>query len=212
VFHDSLTLRANQIDGPILYKAFFDAQDCLYWLNATIMHDPAQLNKEPNGYQWLMANRSSASSSNFDLWHRHFGHPGKKSVEELPGKVEGVSDCITAPANPKPCDGCEFGKSKRTAFPSLESRTEHLLDLIHMDLVEYLVQSIDGYRYTLTTLDDHSSFDLTWFLKHKSDTLAAFRQFVSWTERQSDHKLESIHLDRVSCTSECDAQTSLQLY
>jgi hypothetical protein len=62
-----LTLRANQIDGPTLYKAFFDAQDRLYWLNATIMHDPAQLNKELNGYQWLMANGSSVSTSDYNL-------------------------------------------------------------------------------------------------------------------------------------------------
>jgi hypothetical protein len=144
-----LTLRANQIDGPILYKAFFDAQDCLYWLNATIMHDPAQLNKEPNRYQWLMANGSSASTSDYDLWHRCFGHPGKKSVEELPGKVKGVPDRITAPANSKPCDGCKFGKSKHTAFPSSESRTEHLLDLIHMDLVDYPVQSVAVAPYFL---------------------------------------------------------------
>jgi transposase InsO family protein len=162
------------------------------------MHDPAQLNKEPNGYQWLMANGSSASTSNYDLWHRHFGHPGKKSVEELPGKVKGVPDHITALANPKPCDGCKFGKSKHAVFPSSESRTEHLLDLIHMDLVEYPVQSIDGYHYTLTTLDDHSSFGLTWFLKHKSDTLAAFKQFVSWAEHQSNRKLKSIRSDQGS--------------
>jgi hypothetical protein len=126
-----------------------------------------------------MANGSSVSTSNYDLWHRHFGHPGKKSVEELPGKVKGVPDCITAPANLKPYDGCKFGKSKHAAFPSSESQTEHLLDLINMDLVEYPVQSIDGYRYMLTTLDDYSFFGLTWFLKHKFDTLAAFKQFVS---------------------------------
>jgi hypothetical protein len=57
-------------------------------------------------------------------------------------------------------------------------------------------QSIDGYCYTLTTLDDHSSFGLTWFLKHKSDTLAAFKQFVSWAEHQSDRKLKSIRSDQ----------------
>jgi hypothetical protein len=62
-----LTLRANQINGSILYKAFFNAQDCLYWLNAMIMHDSLQVNKETNRYQWLMANRSFASTSNYDL-------------------------------------------------------------------------------------------------------------------------------------------------
>jgi hypothetical protein len=46
-----LTLRANQIDGPILYKAFFDAQDCLYWLNATIIHNSMQVNKDLSGGQ-----------------------------------------------------------------------------------------------------------------------------------------------------------------
>jgi transposase InsO family protein len=143
-----------------------------------------------------MTNGSSASTSDYDLWHWRFRNSGKKSVEELPGKVKGVSDCITAPANPKPCDGCKFRKSKHAAFPLLESWTDHLLNLIYMDLVEYPVQSINGYCYTLTTLDDHSSFGLTWFLKHKSDTLAAFKQFIYWAECQSDHKLKSICSDQ----------------
>ena len=105
-------------------------------------------------------------------------------------------DRIIAPAPLPPCDGCEFGKSKRGAFPPSESRTSNPLDLIHMDLVEYPVNSLDGYRYTLTTLDDHSSFGLMWFLKHKSDALAAFKQFVAWAERQSERKLKSIRSDR----------------
>jgi hypothetical protein len=108
-----------------------------------------------------MANRSPASTSDYNLWHRCLGHSGKKSVEDLSGKVKGIPDCITAPANPKPYEECKFGKSKHATFPSSESQTEHPLDLIHIDLVEYLVQSIDGYRYTLITLDNYFSFGLT---------------------------------------------------
>ena len=71
--------------------------------------------------------------------------------------VKGVPDHIPIPEEDIPCDGCEFGKSKRAQFPPSSTRAEHPLDLIHMDLVEYPVHSIDGYKYTLTTFDDASS-------------------------------------------------------
>lgn len=65
-----------------------------------------------------------------------------------------------------------------------------------MDLVKYSVKSIDGYRYSLTTLNDHFSFEMTWFLKHKSDALAGFKRFVAWAETQFGRKVEAIHLNR----------------
>jgi hypothetical protein len=151
-----------------------------------------------------MANGSTASTFDYNLWHQCFEHSEKKSVEELSGKVKGVPNHIIALANPKLCDGCKFRKSKHAAFPASESQTEHLLDLIHMDLVKYLVQSIDSYCYTLTTLDNHSSFGLTWFLKHRSDILAAFKQFVSWAECQSNSKLKFICSDHESEFLSCE--------
>lgn len=51
-----------------------------------------------------------------------------------------------------------------------------------MDLVEFPNLSIEGYKFLMTTLDDHSSFGLAWFLKRKSDAFTSFKAFVAWAE------------------------------
>lgn len=142
-----------------LFIAKYDSTDRLYWLEATIM-------TRSDSDTVLMSTKSTPSI--YNLWHQRFGHTGKKSIEKLPENVKGVPESIPAPMKRPLCNGCEFGKLKRVPFPHSESRAEHLLDLIHMDLVEYPTLSIDGYKYTLTILDDHTSLGLTWFLKRKS--------------------------------------------
>ena len=117
--------------------------------------------------------------NSFDLWHYRFGHAGKKALEQLPGHVSGVPDKIRAPAAPTPCDGCEFGKSKRDPFPSSDSRCQNILDMVHMDLVEFSSLSIESYKFTLTILDDHLSIGLSFFLKRKSDVFASFKAYVA---------------------------------
>ena len=184
-----LTLHHKEVGGPKMFVADYDSHQRLYWLHAKV-----QTRINPNESHWVMS--ASVPSSEYDLWHRRFGHAGKKALEELPGKVKGVPDHIKALAESSPCDGCEFGKSKRGAFPPSESRAANCLDLIHMDLVEYPINSIDNYKYTLTTLDDHSSYGMTWFLKHKSDALACFKSYVAWAENQSRRKVKAIRSDR----------------
>ena len=182
-----LTLHEKSYDGPSLFVADYRKEDKLYWLDATIMK------KSPSK---PIISAVKAQSSDYELWHRRFGHAGKKQIESLPGNVEGVPKSIQSPASIPPCDGCEFGKSKRDAFPPSDKRAEHVLDLIHMDLVEYPVNSLDNYKYTLTTLDDHSSFGVMWYLKQKSQALTCFRQFVAWAETQTDRKVKAIRSDR----------------
>ena len=137
-----------------------------------------------------------SSVSPYDLWHRRFGHPGKKTVVVLPGNVKGVPDSLPAPSTDTPCDGCEFGKSKRDAFPASDTRADNVLDLIHMDLVEMPTLSIDGFKFSLTTIDDRSAFGLTWFLKRKSDALQAFKHYVAWAETQLSRRVKAIRSDR----------------
>ena len=95
-----------------------------------------------------------------------------------------------------PCDGCKFGKSKRDLFPISDSCSEKILDLVHMDLVEFPSLSIESYKFTLTILDDHSSMGLSFFLKRKSDAFASFKAYVAWAETQTGRKLKATRLDR----------------
>ena len=65
-----------------------------------------------------------------------------------------------------------------------------------MDLVEYPSLSIDGFKFSLTTMDDYSSFGLMWYLKRKSDAFTSFKLFVAWAENQLDQKVKGIRSDR----------------
>lgn len=186
-----LTLHEKSYDGPTLFVANYEKSDRLYWLDATIMHK-----FDESSTKNVTLSAVLPKPSDYDLWHQRYGHAGKKQIESLPGNVTGVPTSIKAPATVPPCDGCEKGKSKRDAFPPSDKRALHVLDLIHMDLVEYPVNSIDNFKYTLTTLDDHSSFGVMWYIKLKSQALSCFRQFVAWAENQTERKVKAIRSDR----------------
>ena len=64
------------------------------------------------------------------------------------------------------------------------------LDLVHSDLDEMPVLSIGGYKYTATYLDDHSSFGVMVYLKHKNEEFAAFKAYKVWAERQLNTTLK----------------------
>ena len=167
----------------LIFSGLRNKMTDLYWLQASVLAKAK-----------LTSHIMSANSS-FDLWHHCFGHTGKKALEQLPGHVSGVSDKIRAPAALTPCDGCEFGKSKRNPFLISDSYSEHILDLVHMDLVEFLSLSIESYKFTLTILDDYLSMGLSFFLKRKSDAFASFKAYVAWAEIQTGRKLKAIRLD-----------------
>ena len=134
--------------------------------------------------------------SSFNLWHHHYGHARKKALEQLLRKVSGIPDKIRAPTALTPCDSCEFGKSKCNPFPTSDLHSEAILDSVHIDLVEFPSLSMEGYKFTLTILDDYLFMDLSFFLKWKSDTFANFKAYVAWAEMQSGRKLKAMHSDR----------------
>ena len=46
------------------------------------------------------------------------------------------------------------------------------------------VLSIGRYKYTATYLDNYSSFGVIFYLKHKNEEFAAFKQYKAWAKRQ----------------------------
>ena len=82
------------------------------------------------------------------------------------------------------CEGCKKWKSKRLPFPASQSRAKWPLNFIHSDLDEMPVLSISWYKYTITYLDNYSSFGIISYLKHKNKEFAAFKTYKAWAERQ----------------------------
>ena len=111
------------------------------------------------------------------------GHAHQRVIKHLGKNTEGGPHQTTE-APQSACEGCEKGKSKRLPFPSSWSRALRPLNLVHSDLDKMPVLSIGGYKYTATYLDDHSSFGVMFYLKHKNKEFNAFKAYKAWAKRQ----------------------------
>lgn len=127
--------------------------------------------------------RSSSSSqilNNTSLSHSRLGHPSFSKIQVL-------SEVISIPkAHLKDwshCKTCHLAKQKRLAFPSHNNLAEKPFDLIHLDVWgPFSVTSVEGFKYFLTIVDDCSRVTWIYFLKHKSDVIHIFPNFLNLVE------------------------------
>nr|GFB96997.1 retrovirus-related Pol polyprotein from transposon TNT 1-94 [Tanacetum cinerariifolium] len=83
------------------------------------------------------------------------------------------------------CFSCELGKAKRKSFqtkttPSSKKR----LQLLHMDLCGPMrVESINGKKYILVTVDVYSRYTWTYFLRSKDETPEVLIDFLRLVQR-----------------------------
>ena len=117
------------------------------------------------------------------------GHTHQRVIKHLRKNTEGGPNQTTK-VPPGACEGCEKGKSKRLPFPFSRSRASRPLDLVHSDLDEMPVLFIGRYKYTATYLDDHSSFGVMFYLKHKNEEFNAFKTYKAWAKSQLGTKLK----------------------
>ena len=53
--------------------------------------------------------------------------------------------------------GCVFGKFVKATFPRSDTRSEGILDLVHLDICKpMLTTSLWGYKYFVTFINDFS--------------------------------------------------------
>ncbi|KAE8183731.1 hypothetical protein A4X03_0g8163, partial [Tilletia caries] len=125
------------------------------------------------------------------LWHRRLGHPATHAMRYF-AKVASVG--ITADKvsaffrDVQVCDTCMEAKMARLSFSSSRTTTEHVLALVHADLIGP-VRSIaaallpaNSSLYVLTLVDDYSRKYWAIPIVRKSD---AFPQLQMWVKRES---------------------------
>ena len=78
------------------------------------------------------------------------------------------------------CEGCAFGKQHRNPFPKKsEHESSQLLELIHTDVCGPIsIDSVGGSRYFVTFIDDYSKYTTVYIIKHKSEVLKKFKEYV----------------------------------
>ena len=91
--------------------------------------------------------------------------------------VDGLVLDSKAKTNPI-CEPCLAGKMHANPFPSSMNRTTELLELIHSDVFYVGTPSVGGYNYWAIFVDDYSRNKVAVPMKRKSDTFAAFKDFI----------------------------------
>ena len=149
--------------------------------------------KRPVPVQSLFARRGSTAPSH--VWHERFGHLNERDLARIARHVEGMT-VTPGPRRTGRCEPCILGKMQRAPFPVRPSRSSRAGELIHTDLKGPLsAMGKGGHRYFVTYLDDFSDYAFVYFLRHKSEQFAAFKDFESMLRTQHGTAIRAIQSD-----------------
>ena len=113
---------------------------------------------------------STVNSLDYDIVHKHFGHPSKDALKKASNNTKNFPSGITFPKHNPLCKRCVEDKMPLQSFSPTESQAKQPFELAHMDLKLLPVVSYHKYKHLLTFLDDCASHDRITMLKSKSDT------------------------------------------
>ena len=91
-----------------------------------------------------------------------------------------------------------MGKYTKTAFPTSDSGSEGVLDLIHSDLCGPIsFSSLIGFEYYITFIDDFSRKTWIYFLRSKKsdEVFLWFQEFKALVENQTRKKIKVLRSD-----------------
>lgn len=132
------------------------------------------------------------------LWHERMGHINLQSLKMLCRhnmvlglKLDETQEDVGL------CEGCVQGKQPRQSFPTDgASRATQLLGIVHTDICGPMKNvSLGGKNYFLTFTDDFSRKTYVYFLKHKSEAFAMFKEFKAVAENWTGHQVKVLRSD-----------------
>ena len=139
----------------------------------------------------------SAVSHNYDLWHARLGHPGKSVFNLVVRKNPSISADArdVSQYSRDACDTCVRGKISRKGFTESKTRTTEVLQLVHSDLCEVRVPSLNRNRYRLSFVDEYSRKVFLYLLPSKDLVFEKFCEFKALVETQTGKKIQIFRTD-----------------
>jgi hypothetical protein len=142
----------------------------------------------------------AATKETAELWHRRFGHLGYDNLAKLQSSsmVNGISvtaDQFRKTGAAELCEPCIAAKQHKQPSKSTNTVTNQPLQLLHMDVLGPLPESIGGSRYLATFLDDYSKLSVVRPIKYKSEVAATVMNTIAQLQLQSDCIVRAVHTD-----------------
>lgn len=126
-------------------------------------------------------------SNNYKLLHERLGHIGKQKFLEIKmhDLYESKELVSIVPPDDYLCEPCIYGKQHRLPFAVAKDRSHVTRPLfcIHSDVCgKILPNTIDGYSYFISFIDEFTHYAVIYLLKHKSEGFDAFKDYVGKSE------------------------------
>ena len=113
-----------------------------------------------------------------ELWHKRLSHLHYRALPTLGKMVTGLPKIHVE--HDGICRGCALGKNAKRSFPSSDSRSKGILDLVHTDLRGTMtIDSLSGYLYYVIFINDHSRKTWIYLLKTKDGVFVRFQEYKS---------------------------------
>ena len=162
-----------------------------------VYKDGTKFNIEKHGRLYYLStfnkNDSDFDSVNYTCdqkgWHEILGHCNHKDILKLKDVVEGMEISDSSSSKPQDCNVCIEGKMTQSRNGNPDARATAPLELVHTDLAGPIDPvSREGFRYSIAFTDDYSGAVFVYFLKSKSDTVAATQKFLADTASYGEVK------------------------
>jgi hypothetical protein len=125
------------------------------------------------------------------LWHFRLGHTSLHRMHLLHSKFPYI-----VVDNKGVCDICHLARQKKIPFTVSMNKAVSPFDIIHCDIWGPIsTQSIHGYSYFLTIVDDYSRFTWIMLMKSKVEARQKLIDFVNLIETQHNAKVKIIRSD-----------------
>ena len=105
------------------------------------------------------------------IWHRRLGH---YYLDDLPKFLELHN--IKEPL----CEDCKISKMKRSPHNKITPKAEDILDVILLDIIGPIRESLTNKKFILTVLDEKSHKSWIFLMKSKAETIEILINFLKY--------------------------------
>ncbi|UYV81871.1 hypothetical protein LAZ67_20002749 [Cordylochernes scorpioides] len=144
------------------------------------------------------SSQTHVAQLSLDIWHQRMGHVNpikltqmfENNVFEDDIKIREKPDSLL-------CEACIYGKQNRKVFhASTSPNSTYPGELIYSDVCGPMSKrSPGGSLYFVSFKDDFSRFRMAYFIRHKSDVLEKFKEFVKRVRTETGNKIKRFRTD-----------------
>lgn len=129
------------------------------------------------------------------LWHNRLAHMSGANIQRLKKQAHGIRDDTPR----QPCNPCLQGRMIETPHRRSDAckRAKYAMELLHIDVAGPFEEGLDGSRYWLTIVDDHTGWvEIVPIPRRQEYVIESLRYFLDHNERP-ERKCRRIRLDRI---------------